>query len=289
MQAIDDVKASWNYLRPNVLKVLIATIGSIGLVLIPVFIFTIIYAAILMVVNSSPDFILTWSTLIDSMIVYIIDGLLWLLGGPFVGVVIAGVALFACLFSAVYILSGDIVLGHFSSGLGAILWLRHKFIPLTITCFVNIVVAVMPPVAVWYALSALNGFSAFVFPLDIILGLGGFLWLFIVLGFLQLHIPAIIDNVPIIEGLKQSIRSVRANMKRVFGVWAIFVIMLLIWFIPYAIYVYGFGGVFSFTDLTALAVGGIAALGVGFDFLFFIPMIILLMTKIYHDTKEKEI
>jgi len=262
--------------------------GSIGLVGIPILIASIGYAVILMIVNQSLDFVLVWFNLIDSMIQYIVSGLLWIVSGPFVGVIIAGVALFACLFSAVYILSGDIVSGHFSTALGAILWLRQKFIPLTLTCLVNATVAIVPAVGLWIGVSSLYGFGTFPFPVDIVLGVAGFVWFFIVLGFLQLHIHAVIDSSPIIEGMKLSFRAVRKNMNRVFGLWTVYVFLLLIWFIPYAIYSYVFGGVISFTDPISLVVGGVALLGAGIDLLIFIPMLILGMTKIHYDINKQE-
>ena len=289
MSIMEDIKASWMHLKSNFLKILIATIGSIGLVLIPVFVFSLIYAVILMIVDMSPDFILAWTNAISSMTTYFVDGILWLVSGPFVGIILAGVALFACLFSAVYILSGDIVTGHFSTAIGAIMWLRNKFLPLTATCFTNILVAIAPAVAIWYWIGSLYNFGAFPYPVDIVLGFVGFVWLFVVLGFLQLHVPAIIDNMPIIEAMKLSVKRVRENFKHVFGIWFVFVVLILVWFIPFAFYSYLLGNVFLFQDLLSVIVGGIALVGLGLDFLFFIPMLILSMTKIHHDIKIQEL
>jgi len=289
MSIMEDIKTSWMHLKSNFLKILIATIGSIGLVLIPIFIFSLVYAVILMIIDMSPDFILVWSGLIAEMTIYFVDGILWLVSGPFVGIILAGVALFACLFSAVYILSGDIVTGHFSTAVGAIMWLRNKFIPLTATCFTNILVAIAPALAIWYWIGSFYDFGVFPYPVDIALGLVGFVWLFIVLGFLQLHVPAIIDNMPIIEAMKRSVRRVRENFKHVFGIWFVFVVLILVWFIPFAFYSYSFGNVFLFQDLLSVIVGGIALVGLGLDFLIFIPMLILSMTKIHHDIKIQEL
>ncbi len=283
-----DLKTSWNYLRPNFLKMLIAMVGSIGLVLIPILIASIGYAVILMVVNQSLDFVLVWSSLIDSMIQYTISGLIWILSGPFMGVIIAGMAFSACFFSAVYILSEDIVSGHFSTALGAILWVRQRFIRLTLTTLVTAVVAIVPAVGLWISISSLYGFGAFPYPVDIILGILGFVWLLVILGFLQLHIPGVLSNLSIIDGMKQSIRTVRKNVTRVFGLWVVFVFLILIWFVPYVVYMYSLGGVFSFTDPVSLAVGGVALLGAGLDLIIFIPMLILGMTKIHHDIRENE-
>ena len=289
MSILEDIKASWMHLKSNFLKILTATIGSIGLILIPVFVFSLIYAVILMTVNMSPDFILAWTNAISLMTTYFVDGILWLVSGPFVGIVLASVALFACLFSAVYILSGDIVTGHFSTAVGAIMWLRNKFLPLTATCLTNILVAVAPALAIWYWAGSLYEFGVFPYPVDIALGLVGFVWLFVVLGFLQLHVPAIIDNMPIIEAMKRSVKRVRENFKHVFGIWFVFVVLILVWFIPFAFYSYSFGDVFLFQDVLAVLVGGIALVGLGLDFLFFIPMLILSMTKIHHDIKIQEL
>ena len=288
MSITTDLKTSWNYLRPNFLKMLVAMIGSIGLVLIPILVASIGYAIILMIMNNNLDFVLIWTNLIISMIEYIISGGMWILSGPFMGVILAGVAFSACFFSAVYILSGDIVSEHYSTALGAIFWLRQKFIPLTLTTLLNVVVAIVPAVGLWWGISSLYGFGIFPFPVDVILGLLGFIWLFIILGLLQLHVPATVENIPIFEGMKYSIRNVRKNITRVFSLWTVLVVLILIWFVPYAIYMYILGGVFSFTDFMSLAVGGIALVGVGLDLLIFVPMLILGMTKIYQDTRKNE-
>jgi hypothetical protein len=190
---------------------------------------------------------------------------------------------------AVYRLSRDVVTSGEASGEGAFSWFRKKAGTFLGTGFVNATIVMGPLGVIIYLLDLYYGFAIpyqLTWPLLTI----PVLYVYISLGFLKLNIPAVADDMGVIDGLKKSVSLVKSNFVRVFGSWTIYFILLISWFVPLIIWgaSQGFPGSFpSSNSIEFWFSVTLAVVGFLLDLLIFFPIMILGMTKIYHDISKK--
>jgi hypothetical protein len=191
---------------------------------------------------------------------------------------------------AVYGLSRDFVISGEVSFEGSFSWFKKKAGPFLGTGIVNAIIVMGPLAIITYLLDRYYEYAIpyqLTWPLLTI----AVLHLYISLGVMRLNIPAVVDDMGVIDGLKKSVSFVRSNFIRVFGSWTIYFLLLISWFIPLIIWgvSQGFPGPFpssnsiEFWFSVALAVTGFLL-----DLLVFFPVMVLGMTKIYHNVSKKQ-
>ena len=189
----------------------------------------------------------------------------------------------------IYGLSRDVIISKEVSDDGAFSQFKKNAGTFLGTGIANATIVFGPLGIVIYLLDLLNGFLIpyqLTWPLLTI----AFLYVYISFGFLILYTPAVVDGMGVIEGLKKSVSLVRSNFVRVFGSWTIYFILLISWFVP--VFIFGISHEFpsSITKLNSnefwLSVA-LAVFGFLLDLIIFFPIMILGMTKIYHDISKK--
>ncbi|MGY5860537.1 MAG: hypothetical protein RTU63_14295 [Candidatus Thorarchaeota archaeon] len=189
----------------------------------------------------------------------------------------------------VYGLSRDVATSGDVSGDGAFNRFRKKAGSFLGTGIVNATIVIGPLGIIIYLLDLYYGFaipSQLTLPLLTI----AVLYVYISLGFLKLNNPAVADDMGVFDGLKKSVSLVKSNFVRVFGSWTIYFILLISWFVPIVIWAASYGIPGTIPSLNLIEFGfSVTLAGVGFllDLLIFLPIMILGMTKIYHDISKK--
>ena len=153
-----------------------------------------------------------------------------------------------------------------ASAEGVLTWYRRKFFPLAAGGVILFCITLLP-IGLMYAIAITltGGFLSGLF--NGIFTAISLVWIVISLGFLSMTFPAIIDGVPVLEAVKQSIKMSWDYFDRVFSVWISFILIFIGPFVPM--------GVIPFVVSAPTLQGPfiIGALGV-FGFIFFILLLI---------------
>ncbi|MFW9967083.1 MAG: hypothetical protein ACFFEA_08005 [Candidatus Thorarchaeota archaeon] len=287
MSGFDDVKASYGHLRTKFLSFILALLGMFVLVFVIFAIVTIPIAAVLwLMAGGVENFVEVWAQDVISFFApYMATGDLLLILVLGVVILIPLFAITEWVLGSLYGMSKDIVVSGGTTAEGAFTWFRRKAGAFLSTGAILAVIVLGPVAAIGYPISWFYGFSI---PIEVsrVIGIIGFVWIFILLGFLRMYLPAVADDVGAIDGVKRSFSLVKNNFGRVFTAWTIYFILLAIWFIP--ILVWGFmqtGVPVPPTDITFWLAVAVAGIGAFVDLLIILPMMFLGMTAIYHDIK----
>ncbi|MFW9957833.1 MAG: hypothetical protein ACFFCT_07180 [Candidatus Odinarchaeota archaeon] len=285
MSFMDDVKISFGYAKKNMLSFLLAMFGLVILVGI---IFMIVISPLLVMAwlanPSDPEaFGLALASYFQGLSGFMgSNPLAGLFGGGAIGLLFL-IPIFAIgtwIFGAIYGMSNEIILTggtHAESAFGylrknlrsylgaGVLWSLVFFVPLWL---------------VGLAATALTGFSSLPAGWGLPVAILTFIYIYIVGGFLMLHLPASTNGLNAIDSLKTSFRLTKENLVRVFGAWTIFVVLIVIFFLPVAVYAVYFmtPGVIDLGFSITIAW---AAVGAFVLILFALPAMFLVFTRIY--------
>ncbi|MDH4214627.1 MAG: hypothetical protein OEV85_11970 [Candidatus Thorarchaeota archaeon] len=285
MSFMDDVKISFGYAKKNMLSFLLAMFGLVILVGI---IFMIVISPLLVMAwlanPGDPEaFGLALASYFQGLSGFMgSNPLAGLFGGGAIGLLFL-IPIFAIgtwIFGAIYGMSNEIILTggtHAESAFGylrknlrsylgaGVLWSLVFFVPLWL---------------VGLAATALTGFSSLPAGWGLPVAILTFIYIYIVGGFLMLHLPASTNGLGAIESLKASFRLTKENLVRVFGAWTIFVVLIVIFFLPVAVYAVYFmtPGVIDLGFSITIAW---AAIGAFVLILFALPAMFLVFTRIY--------
>jgi hypothetical protein len=291
MTAISDVKESYGLLKGKFLSYLLAIIGMLFVLFVLLVIITLPIGLIYWALNlGTPgyhfidvwvnDVLLFWTTYLSGGDVVVVMSTLFLVAVPIF-------ALAEWVLGAVYGMSKDIVTTGESSAEGAFSWFRKKAGSFLATGAIVAIIVFGPIAITAYLISWYFGFTVpytLTWPLLIIM----IFYVYLFLGVLRMYIPAVADDVGVIVGLKKSVGLVRSNFGRIFGPWTVYFILLGVWFLPIGIWggLQGFPGPWPDSNSLVFWLSvSLAGLGVFLDLLIIFPMMILGMTKIYHDIK----
>jgi len=288
-----DVKESYGLLKGRFLSYLLAIIGMI-------FVLFVLFAIITLPIGIAywamglgtpgAHFIDVWVNDVLLFWVPFVSGggnLAVLLTTVFLVIVLPVFALAEWVLGAVYGMSKDIVTTGESSAEGAFGWLRKKAGSFLVTGIIVAVIVMGPIGVVSYLVSWYFGFTVpweLTWPLLIVL----VLYIYTFLGVLRMYIPAVADDMGVIDGLKRSVSLVKSNFGRIFGAWTIYFVLFFIWFLPLIIWggLQGIPGPWPGSNSPEFWLSvGLAGIGALLDLLVFFPMMILGMTRIYHDIK----
>ena len=285
MSFMDDVKISFGYAKKNMLSFLLAMFGLVILVGI---IFMIVISPLLVMAwlanPGDPEaFGLALASYFQGLSGFMgSNPLAGLFGGGAIGLLFL-IPIFAIgtwIFGAIYGMSNEIILTggtHAESAFGylrknlrsylgaGVLWSLVFFVPLWL---------------VGLAATALTGFSSLPAGWGLPVAILTFIYIYIVGGFLMLHLPASTNGLNAIDSLKTSFRLTKENLVRVFGAWTIFVVLIVIFFLPVAVYAVYFmtPGVIDLGFSITIAW---AAIGAFVLILFALPAMFLVFTRIY--------
>jgi hypothetical protein len=293
LSGFTDVKESFGLLKGRFLSYLLAIIGMI-------FVLFVLFAIITLPIGIAywamglgtpgAHFIDVWvNDVLLFWVPYVSGGgnLAVLLTTVFLVIVLPVFALAEWVLGAVYGMSKDIVTTGESSAEGAFGWLRKKAGSFLVTGII-VAVIVMGPIGI--ASYLVSWYFGFTVPWELTWSLLTVvvLYVYIFLGVLRMYIPAVADDMGVIDGLKRSVSLVKSNFGRVFGAWTIYFVLIFIWFLPLIIWggLQGIPGPWPGPNSPEFWLSvGLAGIGAFLDLLVFFPMMILGMTRIYHDIK----
>jgi hypothetical protein len=190
----------------------------------------------------------------------------------------------------VYGLSRDVVTSGATSGKGAFYWFKQNVSTFLGTGIVKATIILGPLGIITYLLDLYYGYSI---PCQLVWPILSFavIYVYATLGVLKLYSPAVVDELGVTKSLKKSLRLIKFNFVRVFASWTIYFALLISWFLPLVIWgtTQGFlGPLPSYNSVGFWFSAILAVAGFLLDVLIFFPVMILGMTKIYHDFSKEQ-
>ncbi|MBY8998461.1 MAG: hypothetical protein KGD60_12080 [Candidatus Thorarchaeota archaeon] len=285
MSVMDDVKVSFGYAKNNMLSFLLAIFGM--LILVAILIFIVISPLLLMAWLANPSdpeaFGLAISAYFQGLTGFFgSNPLAGLFGGGAIGLLFL-IPIFAVgtwIFSAIYGMSNEIIMTGGTHAESAFGYLRKNVVSSLGAGVLWSLVLFVPLWLVGLGATALTGFTTLPAGWGWPIGIITFLYVYIVGGFLMLHLPASADGLGALDSLKTSFRLTKENLGRVFGAWTIFIALIAVFFAPIALYAVYFGspGVIDIGFAITIAW---AAIGAFVLILFALPALFLTFTRIY--------
>lgn len=285
MSFMDDMKISFGYARKNMLSFLLAMFGMVILV------------GIIFLIVISPLLVMAWLAnptdpeAFGLAIASYFQGLTGFMGSnPLVGLFAGGaigllflIPIFAVgtwMFGGIYGMSNEIILTGGTHAESAFGYLRKNLKSYLGAGVLWSLVLFVPIWLVGLGATALTGFSSLPAGWGLPMAIVSFLYFYILGGFLMLHLPASTNGLSALDSLKASFRLTKENLGRVFGVWTIIVALIVIFFLPIAVYAVYFmtPGVIDLGFSITIAW---AAIGFFVLILFILPAMFLAFTRIY--------
>lgn len=285
MSFVDDVKISFGYAKNNMLSFLLAIFGM--LILVGIIIFIVISPLLLMAWLANPSdpeaFGLALASYFQGLSGFMgSNPMAGLFGGGAIGLLflIPFAAIATWMFGAIYGMSNEIILTGGTHAESAFGYLRKNLVSYLGAGVLWSLVLFVPLWIVGLGATALTGFSSLPAGWGLPMAILTFLYVYIVGGFLMLHLPASTDGMSALDSLKTSFRLTKENLVRVFGAWTIFVALIVVFFAPIAVYSVYFGtpGVM---DLGMIMATVWTVFGAFVLILFALPALFLTFTRIY--------
>jgi hypothetical protein len=167
-------------------------------------------------------------------------------------------------------------------------WLRGKVKAYLVAGIIISSIAIAPVVIIGYAVAMIFGTGPIPYPLDWIIAAASIGWFFVIMTFQHLVVPAMADGLPLLDAVKASFRLAKQNFVRTFSVWIFYFILLTLWFYPITLYTFVFGGIANPLDPLVLGLAAILGVGMLIDLFWFLPIMVLGMTRLYLELKEKQ-
>ncbi|MFW9920441.1 MAG: hypothetical protein ACFFED_12635 [Candidatus Thorarchaeota archaeon] len=290
MSIYGDIKSSFNQMKPFFPSFLLSMIGMIFVMVLIVVVATLPIGVLLWIIGgnySSTDFITVWmNDVLFSWLptVYSLNTItaLALMGIPLL-------VLVEMILYTVYGISNDIISTGNTKAENAFSWFKRKMVSFLVSGVIVAIFAFGPPALLGYLFDWLY---AGIVPMESTIFMIVFfvVYVYIILGLTRMIIPAVVDGNGIVESIKNSFSLVKSNFTRVFGSWTIYFILLVIWFLPLGVWA-GlqlvpelWPGPNSFEFWISLLIGG---MGLLFDMLLVLPVMILGTTRIYSEIKTE--
>jgi hypothetical protein len=178
---------------------------------------------------------------------------------------------------ALFGMGREIVESAGTTAQGVFAWYRSKFFPLAAGGLLMFAIAVLPIGALFYVVDTVVGLSSGGLGPALVSGVS-VVWLFLSIGMTLMVAPGIIDGMPVIKALKQSVRLSIQYFDRIYSTWLAFIIIELLAIAPVAaagiLTAYGFGVAVALLAL----LGGIGAIA---SFLLVFPALIIAVSRVY--------
>jgi hypothetical protein len=222
----EDLMVSFRFAAKNIITFIL---GLIGVVLVTVLTFVIgaliIFIPLLIFVGMGPmtEFFISLTPFYDAMNPA-------MMGMMFVMIMPLLLPLFVAV-GALFGMGREIVESSGASAEGVLTWYRRKFFPLAGGGVILFTITLLPVGLMYAIIFTLTG-NPLTGPFNGIASAISLVWIVMSLGFLSMTFPAIIDGVPVLESIKQSIRMSWDYFDRVFSVWISFILIFIGPFVP---------------------------------------------------------
>ena len=216
----------------------------------------------------------------------------FVIGGIALAFLVPIVSLFLVVVGSIYGMSKELVATGETKAELAFSYFRHKFFSFAGAGALLTVIIILPMVALWGAVSLLNGYTV---PLSYstILSVITFVWVFFTVGLCANVFPAITYGAGVIDAFKESFDLAMQRFDRVYGLLSAIIVLALITFGPMILWGLSLAPVVPpmTPALTPLAGAVIAWTVVSFFLwvLLLLPMIIITWVRTYADMTGKEI
>jgi hypothetical protein len=291
MSAITDFKSGLSLARSKLLTFFLAIIGIVivlGLVFVLV---TLPIGLAAWLANPSADFVTRWTDTLTAWTLPLTSGSPgMILSLSFLVVILPMTALGIWILGALFGIAKEQIDTNDTRVEHAFSWLRKKFVPLIEGGVVLAIIIGLPAFIVGYIVGWAYGFQPLPFPINWIEGIIGFAYFFIMLGLFSLLCPAIVDGESPVNAMKMSVKTVRANLGRVFGFLLIYILIIAILFGPigvYSAYLVFIGMTPDpLTDIVMAALTAWSVFGAFILLLFVLPALVFGLTIIYNSLKS---
>ena len=220
---LEDLKTSFKFALKNIISFFLALIGVL---LVSVFILV-----IFLVLAIIPIYFLTggWAGMFALFIAF--GDIMSLWPNPAVmGLVLLIVLPIICPFliaiGALFGMGREIVESAGTSAEGVFTWYRRKFFALAGGGIILFMFSLFPIMMAFALAQYATGGTLVGIPFAILTSLS-VIWFIISMGFLSMLFPAIIDGLPVLQALKQSVRMAITYFDRVFSTWLAFVLIMV--------------------------------------------------------------
>jgi hypothetical protein len=216
----------------------------------------------------------------------------WVIGGIGLAFLVPIVALFLVVVGSIYGMSKELVTTGETKAEHAFSYFKNKFFSFAGAGVLLTVIIILPMVALWGAVSLLNGYTV---PLSYsaILSVITFVWAFFTVGLCANVFPAITYGASVIDAFKESFDLAMQRFDRVFGLLSAIIVLALITFGPMILWGLSLAPVMPPMTPALTPLAGVVITWTVVSFflwvLLFLPMIIIAWVRSYADMTGKEI
>ena len=175
---------------------------------------------------------------------------------------------------------------------GVVGWVKKKFIPYVFGALMFVVIGVLPAIGIGLAVTVSFDFIVPT-PVNLITILIMIMVLFFAWGFLSMYFPAVSSGEGMIKSLKQTFTLTLDNFVRIFKVWTIYFVLIVIWFLPMS-YWQNFEAVMKPKEL--IDIGNLYVFSLGWNFLYgllvlfiLVPMMTMHLSRLYAQITGKDV
>jgi hypothetical protein len=291
MSAIADFKSGLSLARSKILTFFLAIIGIVIVLGLVFALVTLPIGLAAWLADPSADFVTRWTETLTAWTLPLTSGSLGvILSLSFLVVILPLTALGIWILGALFGIAKEQVDTNDTRVEHAFSWLRKKFVPLIEGGIIIAIIIVLPALIVGYIISWAYGFQSLPYPFNLIEGIIAFVYFFIMLGLFSLLCPAIVDGMSPLNAMRMSVKTVRANLGRIFGFLLIYILITAIFFGPIAIYSDYWVAMSMIpdplTDVVFAALTAWTVIGAFILLLFVLPALVFGLTLIYNSLKN---
>jgi len=292
MSAINDFKSGLSMAKGKLLTFFLAIIGIVVVLGLVLAVVVLPIGLVAWMMNPSADFITRWTETLTAWTLPLTYGSAEvILSISFLTVILPITAIGIWVLGALFGIAKEQIDTNDTRVEHAFSWLKKRFAPLIGGGILLSIIIILPALIVGYIISWAYGFQPVPYPINWIEGFIGFVYFFIMLSFFSLLCPAIVDGMSALDAMRMSVKTVRANLGRVFGFLLIFVIITLILFGPiaiYSMYLVSLGLTPDpLTDVVFAALTAWSAIGAFILLIFVLPALVFGLTLIYNSLKTQ--
>jgi hypothetical protein len=189
---------------------------------------------------------------------------------------------------ATYGMSNEIIRSGGKQESNPFSWLKGKVSSYLAAGIIISLISLAPIVLAGYGVSLIFGTGPIPYPIDWIVAIASIGWFFVIMTFLHLIVPAMANNNPLIDAMKESFKLAKQNFVKTFLVWILYFVLITVWFYPITLYTFVFGGIANPLDPLVLGLAAILGVGMLIDLFLILPIMVLGMTRLYIDLKTEE-
>ncbi len=175
---------------------------------------------------------------------------------------------------------------------GVITWIRKKFFPFLIGACLYVLLGLLPAVGLGLAVSTTYEYTIPA-PMNVITLILMIMIMFFAWGMLSMYFPAVANGEGMIPSIKQTFSLTLDNFIKIFRVWTIYFILIIIWFIPMAVWQ---NLEVSMTTTELRDIGGIYTFCLGWNFIYgvivlfiLVPMMTTHLSRVYAQITGKDV